>query len=164
MAFLSEDIEMSRLFIIGDTHFGHNKVVEFRKISESVRQHDLILIYNINITCKSSDTLILLGDVAFNKEAFHRAMQNIQCKKHFVLGNHDKWSVDLYRSYGKVSYNYIKHGVIYTHIPIHPSQLVCNGGRWNTNVHAHLHDKPDLGTGYSCVSAERVNYTPTQIN
>lgn len=153
---------MSELFLIGDTHIAHEKIVEYREFT-TVAMHDYFITKMINNTCGKNDTLLLVGDIAFKKPNFHNFMQNLDCKKQFILGNHDKWGIDLYRGYGKVLPYLIKHDIIITHIPIHPSELIHNGGRWKLNIHAHRHDKEPLGEGYFCVSAEVINYKPITI-
>jgi len=90
-----------------------------------------------------------------------------------VAGNHDNATPQMYMDAGfedvKACHVMYKHGIIMTHIPVHPHQLSrFTGG----NMHGHLHDLcvwRDAGivdSRYLCVSVEQphVNYRPLLLD
>ena len=81
-----------------------------------------------------------------------------------VLGNHDqKQHVREMLKYvnsvaGIIDY---KKTVIFTHCPIHPSQLEF---RYKYNIHGHVHENSIDDSRYINVCAEMINYTPIEFN
>lgn len=82
---------MSKIFIISDTHFGHNKSFLYEpRGCDSIQQHDEIIIQNWNSVVGSEDVVYLLGDVMLNDndhgmECLRRLNGNIK----IIPGNHD---------------------------------------------------------------------------
>lgn len=150
---------MNRSFVIGDTHFGHKKVIEFESVKrpfETIEEHDAELVKRWNSVVKKKDTVWHLGDVLFGKGSFEILGQLNGVKK-LVMGNHDKYHASEYLKYfsqvvGSTQYK----GYLLTHIPIHPSQLF----RYKGNIHGHLHSSEIDDVRYICVSAEHINLTP----
>jgi calcineurin-like phosphoesterase family protein len=146
------------VYVIADLHFGHKRVEDFRPFG-SVKNHDDELIKRWNNTVNNNDTVWVLGDVAFPKEALHKVTYLKGIKK-LVLGNHDNRPTQEYLALFNKVYGAVEmYGAILTHIPVHESELT----RYNLNIHGHLHSKPLKDPRYICVSAEQVNYTPTPL-
>jgi calcineurin-like phosphoesterase family protein len=169
------------IFVIGDTHLGHRKLVEpdtafARKGFLTIEEHDEEIIRRWNDAVRPKDTVWHLGDVAFGRDALALCAR-LNGLKHLVMGNHDAYGIPEYQKYfSKIVGAYKLKGCILTHIPIHPSEFY----RWKANVHGHLHSKivrvdvyPDLDISnmydepdnrYINVSAEQINLTPVRLD
>jgi len=176
---------MSTTFLIGCTHFGHNKMYEFvRKDGTRVRsfanakEGDEAMIERWNATVRDGDKVYVLGDVAFHRDDL-ATLGKLNGKKILIKGNHDTLQLSEYVKYFKDIRAYHKlDNEILSHIPIHPESLwrTKRNAHW-LNIHAHLHnevvckfDRQDGEDGiepdnrYFSVCVERINYTPISID
>lgn len=149
---------MNRVFVIGDTHFGHKKVIEFRPWP-TVEEHDRELVERWNATVKKDDTVWHLGDVCLGGKANVEILGSLNGLKKLVMGNHDVYPLELYQAHFKKIFAAAEwHDCVLTHIPIHPYQLDT---RYKMNIHGHMHsNKIDEDDRYRCVSAEHTDYRP----
>jgi hypothetical protein len=92
------DYKQGEIFIIGDTHFGHQKIIEYcaRPFNpDNVPEMDRVLINNWNFTVSPGDKVIFLGDLKFGYKSkkpqyyLDKLNGNIQ----FIKGNHDDESL-----------------------------------------------------------------------
>jgi calcineurin-like phosphoesterase family protein len=126
-----------------------------------------------NKTVHRLDTVYVLGDIAFSKTGV-RMMERFNGKKILIAGNHDRNNAKLYLQYfDDVRGAYFHQGdstmlggLIFTHVPVHPS---CLSGHYLGNVHGHLHyhqiitdEKVDKRYFNACV--ERNNFTPVDLD
>jgi calcineurin-like phosphoesterase family protein len=200
---------MSNRFKIADLHLGHRGMVKFAGVDggplrpwgrvdpdmsdeeadERVAEMDETIVERWNATVGPKDIVDVLGDVVINRRAL-TTLSRLNGRKRLRMGNHEvfvkNWNAD-YRPYFEeiTAYKvYPDHGIIASHIPVHPCQLER---RWIGNVHGHLHDKKvmislpeafrnqlvsypvdpeDWGASevpdprYLCVSAEQTDYRP----
>lgn len=130
-------------WFIGDTHFGHKNIITFKTNNKLIRpftsiaEHDETLQKNYLSVVKPEDRVYFFGDL-FSNYALG-LIKELPGRKKLIKGNHDnlRWT-----QYGKVfedvvSYRiYPEHGMICSHIPVHPCQLQY---RFKCNVHGHLH-------------------------
>jgi len=156
---------MGTIFFIGDTHFGHEKLITggigTRSHFKSVEEHDETIIKNWNDRVKSKDVVYHLGDVSFgNVELLTR----LKGDKKLIMGNHDRFN-RLAQYFTNFYGAKILHGFMLTHIPVHYCELEY---RFKKNIHGHMHekvvlfnDKPD--SRYINVSCEQINYTPIAL-
>lgn len=148
----------ARIFVIGDTHFGHKKIAEVRGFA-SVEEHDLALIHRWNSVVTKHDTVWHLGDVCFSKSAFD-CLGRLNGIKKLIMGNHDQYRTEWYSTYfARLAGAEEIHGAMLTHIPIHESQF----DRYQLNIHGHLHHKTLPDRRYRCASAEQNNLTPIEL-
>lgn len=165
---------MANVFLISDTHFGHEgsirwvkadgitRVREFANISEM----DQLMIDNWNKKVKPEDKVYHLGDVAMNRRHLS-TMYALNGRKVLIKGNHDIFKLEDYlpHFYDIRAYHVLDKFIL-SHVPIHPEQI----GRFKGNVHGHLHDKlvldkwgnPDVTYKSMCV--EHTNYTPVELS
>lgn len=85
-----------RTFFTSDTHFGHNKILEFCKargvLWPTVEEHDEGLIDNWNSVVSPNDTVFHLGDFAFaGRERIDEILDRLNGKIILIRGNHDKF-------------------------------------------------------------------------
>lgn len=173
---------MGNIFLIGDTHFGHAKMLTFLNHNgsrvrpfSSVEEMDETMVDRWNATVGANDKVYHLGDVAIAKRALD-IIGRLNGKKVLIRGNHDIFKLKDYTPYFYDIRGSHKLGnFILSHIPVHPDAIT---NRWCAgNVHGHLHNnvvmethEVDTGIGsmfecvpdlrYVNVSVERINYTP----
>jgi len=153
-------------YIISDTHFNHERVVEWRGFSSLEEMEDRIISnWNSNVT--DNDKVIHLGDFILGDPD---RVNNILSRLHYknltlVLGNHDtRAKVNQYVMLGITvvgSLEKILCGkkVLMTHYPVHFQQKE----RYDLNIHGHVHDlKTAISEDhfYVNVTCESTNYTP----
>ena len=128
---------MSTTFFISDLHLGHQSALVWaRKWREGndINEHDQILIDKINSVVSKKDTLYILGDVTWRTNKLFMVDQ-INCSKILVRGNHDDLPVAEYTKYFDEVYGlHKKYGMWLSHAPVHPIEL-----RGMQNVHGHCH-------------------------
>jgi calcineurin-like phosphoesterase family protein len=152
---------MSNVFFIGDTHFGHKKILDFepsrRALGDTIEEHDAELVRRWNAVVSKNDIVWHLGDVSWGSAALEICSQLKGIKK-LVLGNHDHYPSEKYLRYFSKLYGVaqLKTGEVLSHIPMHPASLE----RWGTNIHGHLHSKTMDDPRYVCVSCERIGFAP----
>jgi len=175
---------MSNIFIISDTHFGHNAaVMHFKREDgsplrafESVEACDEHMVDNWNSVVGKSDKVYHLGDVVMPKN--HKSLAilaRLNGEKVLIKGNHDELKACKYLEHFKdIRGTHLLANIVLSHVPVHPASLL----RWRANIHGHLHNHAVLEAGYVnndkqvmyregfedpkyfCASVERINYTP----
>ncbi len=136
---------MPNTWFIGDLHLGHAGMVKFvdndgKKIRpfDTIEEHDEALIKNFNELVMLQDRVYFMGDVVINRRCLP-TLARFNGRKKLIKGNHDIFKLDDYTPYFEdiVAYRfYPKHGLIFSHIPVHTCQLEK---RFKFNCHGHLH-------------------------
>lgn len=156
---------MSQVFLIADTHFGDQKIIEYEnRPFANVQVMDQTIIRNWNHAVKSNDKVYILGDFAFaSKERIKEIIAQLNGYKVLVLGNHDRmypytwWAVsglDEVLCYPII----YEEWFILSHEP-----LYMNSNMPYANIYGHVHGNPlykDYSTQGYCACVERINYTP----
>lgn len=154
---------MSETFFIGDTHFGHKRILELEptRPGKTIEEHNKELINRWNSKVSPKDTVFHLGDVLFGAETFD-LLGELNGSKYLVLGNHDTYPIEKYlRYFVKVcgSRQYGKD-IILTHIPIHPELFY----RYTYNIHGHMHSVGLRDPRYINVSVEQSSGYPRTLD
>lgn len=156
--------------ITSDLHLGHKNIHKLRDGFSSAEHHHDVIFENLAMNIKKRDSLILLGDIAFDKRWLNE-IKKIKCvKKTLILGNHDtengiKFS-DLVGVYDEVHSLYSRRNIWFSHCPIHSHQF---RGKI-LNIHGHLHDKlvrTELGETdkrYANACVEHTKYVPISFS
>lgn len=119
-----------------------------------------------NSVVRPNDKVYFLGDLTFSKKNMH-LISRLNGDKILIKGNHDTLPISEYLPYFRdIRAIHQFHGMILSHIPIHPDSI----RRWGANVHGHTHDlnvMTGFGTQkderYICVCMEQINYTPISL-
>lgn len=164
---------MAKTWVVSDPHFGHANICRFTNSDgtplrpwDDVNEMDAALIENWNNTVKAEDRVYLLGDVCFTAEGMNKYIPQLNGRICLVPGNHEPTKMRKYFNLFDDVRGYVqRQGWIMSHIPIHPDSL----GRWNLNIHGHLHSNfvkkadgsPD--NRYFCASVERINFRPKDL-
>ena len=158
---------MRQSYFISDLHLGHKNILEYSKEERpfaSLDEHDDFVIESINSTVNKHDTLYILGDVAFTREALQRIDELNAQHKILILGNHDKFPMAnyIFAGFDKV-FGVVRHKeFILSHIPVHTCQLET---RYSANIHGHLHtyDVEDQTRYFNC-NVDRIGFTPVTLS
>lgn len=80
-------------FYIADTHFGHEKVIEFcRRPFKNIEEMDEVIIKNWNEVVNHEDHVYILGDMIYrNKKEPSYYLKQLKGHKHLILGNHEEY-------------------------------------------------------------------------
>jgi calcineurin-like phosphoesterase family protein len=156
-------LEMSNIFLISDTHFGHVGVTQFLREDgtklrpwDNIEEMDEALVSNWNKIVTPKDKVYHLGDVVINRKHL-KTLLRLNGEKVLVKGNHDIFRINEYLEHFKDVRGYhILDNLIMSHIPIHPDSR----GRFRGNIHGHLHANTVGDPWYYNVSVEQINYTP----
>jgi len=156
-----------KIWIISDTHFGHDKLVELS--GRPTNFTDLLL---ENLRKVQGDIIIHLGDVCIGKdEDWHKAFMSripVGMKKILLRGNHDSKSDSWYLKHGwdfvcdEFSGHYFGKKILFSHYPLPKAD-------YNLNIHGHLHGNNhrheeggvEIVEGYHIdIAPELYNYQP----
>jgi len=165
---------MKTIFFISDPHFGHDACCHTFKLSDGsplrpfkdAAECDEAIIERVNKVVKPQDSLYILGDVAINKKHIP-TVKRLNGHKRLIFGNHDifDWSRYVDAGFEKLMGYRVLDRVIFSHIPVHESQLA----RFSANVHGHLHANRVIGPGgfvddrYISVCVEQTDYAPVSF-
>lgn len=161
---------MHKQFFLSDPHLNHENILSFLddkgeivRPFKSIEEHDNFIVDNCNKVVRAVDRLYFMGDVAMNRRALP-ILGRINGRKVLIKGNHDIFPLKDYTKYFQDirAYKiYPEFGAIFSHIPIHPSQLE---GRFKWNFHGHLHEKTIPDERYINLCVEHTNYTPVDLD
>lgn len=159
---------MTRIFIISDTHFGHENILRFRDSAsnELIRNfsdvHDMNehMVERWNKTINDDDIVYHLGDVYFGKG--HEVLGRLKGRKRLILGNHDNAKdQNLQKYFQKISMwrMFPEYNCLLTHVPIHESGLY----KVQYNLHGHIHQNASPTERHINCSVEVQDYMPKLI-
>ena len=166
---------LKKTWFWSDLHIGHNKIytLPFPSVKDNrermrpfstAEEAEEAMVEGYNSVIGQDDTVYFLGDVSFSKKGLDLLNKMTKGNKHLVLGNHDKFSMNLYSKYFDKIY-----GVLYlplvksiaTHIPVDPYFLM--NGKFKTCIQGHTHDGTVGDDRYINVSVEQTNYRPISL-
>lgn len=155
---------MNKIWLIGDTHFGHSNIIKYcNRPFSNVDEMDKILIANWNSLVAKNDEVIVVGDFALtNKSNIINIGNCLKGRKTLILGNHEQASPQTYYNAG---FNFVtKYPIIIDNIAIISHYPIFNIIKEPyINIYAHVHNDKnykDITENSFCVSAERIEYTP----
>jgi calcineurin-like phosphoesterase family protein len=160
---------MQNLFLVSDTHFGHQRELDFGR-PKGYEDRILKAVRNL----PPNSLLIHLGDICFGADAYwHDIIEALNCQKILVRGNHDHKSNNWYLTHGwdfvcnEFSGDYFGEKILFSHIP-----QLYDQKKYSVNVHGHLHDNRHRGSteefvfkgrSYRLVSMEFLKYQPVKL-
>jgi len=157
---------MSRVYFIGDLHFGHTNVHKFRPLLErfgvpiqSEQEHREEIIYRWNRVVGKRDKVYVMGDAAFTKEGL-LSIEDLTGSKVLVRGNHDLLNASEYLQYFDDVVGLHRYKKFWlSHCPIHPTEL-----RGRRNIHGHCHNGGPDGADYFNTCLEHIGYEPIEYH
>jgi len=155
------------IFFIADTHFGHEKIIEYGERPFSSREEmDQVMIGKWNSVVGPSDKVYHLGDFGLQRASeMVDLCSSLHGRKILIKGNHDNLKLS---SYSKVFSDIrgthllgtgLQNGpshLVLSHVPLHP-EAIKDG--W-VNVHGHRHQRGSPEGPYLSVSVEMIGYKP----
>ena len=150
-----------------DSNTGKKVRPQFNSV-EHMNEH---MIERWNSVVKPGDSVYHLGDVVMGGDSqdwMNKHWPRLMGKKRLVVGNHDNIPMLVKGGYfGEIMLirRFKEFGLIFSHIPIHESDLMNHHQDvWNLhNVHGHIHQNPSPKGPYTNVSVEMIDYTPVHI-
>lgn len=155
---------MINTWYISDTHFNHNKIIEYcNRPFSNVEQMNETMIKRWNSVVRKDDIVYHLGDFGFgNKEEITDIVKKLNGKIFLIKGNHCIHNNQWYRDCGFVEvYDcpiIIKDFLVLSHEPL---PFVMN--QVYVNLFGHVHTSPMFetwGKQSACLCVERHNYYP----
>ena len=162
---------MSKVFVIADLHFSHENIIKYENRPFRSAEHmNIELINNWNSVVSKRDKVFVLGDVSFaDKETTKGIVSQLHGHKILILGNHDRGrSADNFWRY--VGFDEVsKYPILYNEFVVmsHEPPSYFNEATPYTFIYGHVHSSDMYRTvtrNTACVSVERWNYTPVEIN
>lgn len=164
---------MPSVFLISDTHFGHEKTCTTFKREDgsplrpfaSAEEMNEVMVARWNERVKPNDKVYHLGDVVINRR-FLSVLDRLNGDKVLIKGNHDIFKMeDYYPRFRDIRGYHVMNGMILSHVPVHTDCLE----RFGCNIHGHLHANRVMTTDYGRevidpryfnVSVECINFAP----
>lgn len=149
------------IYFIADTHFGHEKMLEYEPIRKSmfqtVEEMDEYIIKQYNNIVNKNDHVYFLGDISFyDKERTKKIIEKLKGNKILIIGNHDmsrspKFWMEVGFKWASKNPIIFENEVILSHQPLNLGIM---------NIHGHLHSKPTNSELHCCVSVEQTGFKP----
>jgi calcineurin-like phosphoesterase family protein len=158
---------MANIFLVSDTHFGHNGVCRFLRADgvtklrpwDTPEEMDEAMIKLWNDTVRPTDKVYHLGDVVINRKALP-TLGRLNGDKVLIKGNHDIFRLDEYTPFFRdIRAYHIMNNVVFSHIPIHTESKQ----RFSGNIHGHLHANKMDDPWYLCVCVEQTDFKPIAL-
>lgn len=124
-------------------------------------EHDEHIISRWNSVVHKSDVVYILGDITMEKSSPYHLLARMKGYKKVILGNHDmpQHIPELLKYVNSVCGMFKYKGAMFSHCPIHPSEM----DRFHKNIHGHVHEKSLDDSRYVNVSCEAIEYTPKLV-
>jgi len=143
---------MSNKFFTADTHWFHDRMLEFGRPFSSVHEMNETMIYNWNNVVTKSDIVYHLGDFAFTpKDELERLVKRLNGQIHWIFGNHDQNRKSTMKAEGFVWKGFYKEvkvdkqNIILFHYPLATWNKMHRG---SIQLHGHCHGKLNQPVGY----------------
>lgn len=173
---------MPAVFLISDTHFGHEKTCTVFKREDgsplrpfgSAEEMDEFMVKAWNERVRPNDKVYHCGDVVINRKCLS-TLARLNGDKVLIKGNHDIFKLEDYIQYFRdIRAYHVMNGLILSHVPVHPESIA----RFGCNIHGHLHanrvKKPrgvnaatgeilygtEIDPNYFNVSVEQIDFAP----
>ena len=173
---------MPKVFVIGDTHFLHEKI---KKYTGRPEKFNRMIIDNWNRVVGPDDLVIHLGDLTAGLKGRYallvRMVNMLNGQRILIRGNHDHFSVKKYKEdmgFTEVYEHLVLEDILFTHYPLEITQYskpkevhnvkelerVVSANGINHIIHGHTHNRDTgLDNHYNC-SVECIDYTPVEIS
>lgn len=155
------------LYVTSDTHFGHSNIIRYcNRPFRDVDEMDRVIARGWNNTVGHHDEIIHCGDFCWRSDRIGRFIRNLNGRKTFIRGNHDK-----YMKHTKDFFCMAGVGLMFIHTPENPMAkqwLEASPEHWVVHGHHHNNKKeyPFINpfTRTVNVSVELTDYKPVDVN
>lgn len=160
-------------WITADPHFGHEKIREFsNRPFENIEHMDSVMEENLKACVGANDTLIVVGDLTWNRKNDNDVRALPGKHKILVRGNHEKPAITESKGWTRAcDYLEVKFGMaddtrkaaVICHYPM----VSWNGARTSFHLHGHTHGcvppKPTEFGGRMDVGVDVWNFKPVRL-
>lgn len=160
---------MPGVFIISDTHFGHESTcTKFKRDDGSplrpfscAEEMDEHMVKAWNERVGKNDKVYHLGDVVIGRKHL-KTLSRLNGDKVLIKGNHDIFKLSDYTEHFRdIRAYHVMNGLILSHVPVHVESLA----RFGCNIHGHLHanrvmDGDKIDPRYFNASVECIDFAP----
>lgn len=156
---------MSQIWVISDTHFGHENIIQYcGRPFAYAELMDWEMVRRWNSVVGKDDHIYHLGDVymGVSHGYIDHVLSMLNGKKRLILGNHDSGKDQSLLKYFDKIYamrSFSEYKLQLTHMPLH-SGSVKQG--W-INVHGHIHNHVIDDERYKNVCVEHTDYFPVKL-
>lgn len=175
---LTDKYPNSKVYVISDEHFGHEKIIDYTRGNfSSVEEMNNYIIKMHNEFVHPADIVIFLGDFCLKgTSVIKEILAKLNGHKFLILGNHD--SEKLLKSYKVLGFeevfmypvsfkeNYLSHYAFMGEIPDDPLYTLMKKEFLKTqgiNFHGHEHDIKKDYLNSKNVACESTGYKPLYI-
>lgn len=152
---------VSKVYFIGDLHFGHTGIHKFRTDFPSEDTHNRYIKRQWNERVTKRDCVFVMGDAAFTKTGLIQ-IEDLPGHKILVRGNHDTLPTEDYLSVFKEVHGVLTYKEFWlSHVPIHPTELY---GRSSIHGHCHRGGPQEIVTSCSTLRGQQVGSKATYFN
>lgn len=157
---------MANIFFISDLHLGHENIMKFGQRSfDTIDEHNEAIVSSWNAVVRAKDIVWVLGDICMDMKSME-LFSRMGGRKRLILGNHDRFDIQVYLKYFESVSSFEKryHGLVMTHIPVHPQEMAYRN--WVTNVHGHIHhpEKDIQSPDYFNVNVDLIGMVPISLD
>lgn len=144
------------VFFTSDTHFGHDRIIDFcKRPFNSVAEMDEAIINNWNSVVKPTDYVFHLGDFCFKgSQYWDKILNQLNGHKFLVLGNHD---IKHIRDGAMFKFDWVSQQAYITvggrTVYLNHFPFLCFGGSYRSKenmvyaLHGHTHLTPNTLSG-----------------
>lgn len=158
----------AQIWLITDTHFNHDKMVE---LCGRPANHTQLILENWRNAVSEQDTTFHLGDVILGRQSEMEAMiRSVPGKKILILGNHDQEKPSWYmkRGFDFACEAFVHKGILFTHYPAQVLPVGATAEKITLNIHGHLHNSTHHGDiplhpWNKKLAIEETNYKPVLL-
>lgn len=156
------------VYVISDTHFGHENILKFeRRNFKTIQEHDEYIISLWNKTIHKTDTVYHLGDVGLTKTGYlETIIPRLNGYKILIMGNHDRKGCSKAR-FERMGFNEVHPEPVYYTPKVllsHEPSMEALNNPFVINIHGHLHcSKLSLDNFYN-VNCFFTDYKPVRID
>jgi calcineurin-like phosphoesterase family protein len=162
-----------KYWLITDTHFGHDKLVEYCARPQGFEGK---IMENLYKTLSDDDVLIHLGDFCMGNDGkwTEMFMKQKKSKKWLIKGNHDHKTNSWYLNHGwdfvgkSIKDKFFGKNILFSHIP------QIDDGWYDLNIHGHFHNSDHRkhekelvvikNPKQKLLAIEYTNYQPVLLN
>jgi len=155
-----------KVFLISDTHFDHENIIKYcSRPFKSKDEMNKVMINSWNSVVGNSDTVYILGDVAFGRghKSIDYWMVKLKGNKFLVKGNHDKGKVT--KAEKIANGTMLEYDTSWKFMLMHDPKRLASWKGWIIHGGKHNHDPANFPlvnckkkTANVCV--ELIGYTP----
>ena len=139
------------IWVTSDLHFQHETMIE-----SGLRPYNFEkkIIKNWNALVKDTDTVLILGDVAWRND--YTVFKKLKGRKILVKGNHDSKSCEAFLEYfdfacDTFTWHYNGIDIIFSHEPL-------KNFSQDLNIHSHVHNRTLKSKKHLLISIELMGY------